>query len=148
MQPKHILKRYYEQKGDQPCAKEGNEELDEQKSDQPCAEEGSEELESVQLHVEEGSEDLDEDKDNSDNDLSENCMVCGQKEDDEEKVEDWVACEACSQWIHAKCIPVDHPFSLKIRTFIVIIVFVEDCIFLIAFCQHFLVCVCVILIFI
>ena len=39
-------------------------------------------------------------------------IVCGQKEDDEE-VEDWVACEACSQWIHAKCIPVDHPFSLE-----------------------------------
>ena len=91
-----ILKRYYEQNGDQ-----------------PCAEEGSEELESVQLRAEEGSEDLDEDKDNSDNDLSENCMVCGQKEDDDKEVEDWVACEACSQWIHAKCIPVDHPFSLE-----------------------------------
>ena len=46
--------------------------------------------------------------------VSENCMVCSQKDDE---VEDWVACEACSQWIHAKCIPVDHPF------------FVEDCIF-------------------
>ena len=71
-----ILKRYYEQKGDQPC-------------------------------VEEGSEELDENKDDSDNDLSENCVVCGQKEEDDKEVEDWVACEACSQWIHAaKCIPV------------------------------------------
>ena len=59
-----ILKRYYEQKGDQ-----------------PCVEEGSEEVESVQLCAEEGSEDLDENKDDSDNDLSENCMVCGQKEE-------------------------------------------------------------------
>ena len=59
------MKGYYKQKGDQPCAEEGNEELDEQKSDQPCAEEGSEELESVQLRAKEKSEDLNEDKDSS-----------------------------------------------------------------------------------
>ena len=33
------------------------------------------------------------------------CMVCGEKEEDDVDIEDWVACEMCSQWIHSKCIP-------------------------------------------
>ena len=28
------------------------------------------------------------------------CMVCGEKEEDDVDIEDWVACEMCSQWIH------------------------------------------------
>ena len=37
------------------------------------------------------------------------CMVCGEKEEDDVDIEDWVACEMCSQWIHSKCIPSNHP---------------------------------------
>ena len=37
------------------------------------------------------------------------CMVCGEKEEDDVDIEDWVACEMCSQWIHSKCInPIIH----------------------------------------
>ena len=36
------------------------------------------------------------------------CMVCGEKEEDDVDIEDWVACEMCSQWIHSKCIPSNH----------------------------------------
>ena len=42
------------------------------------------------------------------------CMVCGEKEDDNVDIEDWVACEVCSQWIHSKCIPSNHPYILYI----------------------------------
>ena len=38
-------------------------------------------------------------------------MVCHGTEDNDIDVEDYVACETCSQWIHAKCIPCDHPCS-------------------------------------
>ena len=38
------------------------------------------------------------------------CMVCGEKEEDDVDIEDWVACEMCSQWIHSKCIPSNHPY--------------------------------------
>ena len=31
------------------------------------------------------------------------CMVCGESEEDDVDIEDWVACEMCSQWIHSKC---------------------------------------------
>ena len=30
--------------------------------------------------------------------------VCVEKEEDDVDIEDWVACEMCSQWIHSKCI--------------------------------------------
>ena len=33
------------------------------------------------------------------------CMVCGEREEDDVDIEDWVACEMCSQWIHSKFIP-------------------------------------------
>ena len=32
--------------------------------------------------------------------------------EDDVDVEDWVACETCSGWIHSKCIPPDHPYSI------------------------------------
>ena len=38
------------------------------------------------------------------------CMVCGE---DDVDIEDWVACEMCSQWIHSKCIPSNHPYSIS-----------------------------------
>ena len=38
------------------------------------------------------------------------CMVCGEKEEDDVDIEDWVACEMCSQWIHSKC---NHPYSIS-----------------------------------
>ena len=41
------------------------------------------------------------------------CMVCGEKEEDNVDIEDWVACEMCSQWIHSKCIPSNHPYSIS-----------------------------------
>ena len=41
------------------------------------------------------------------------CMVCGEKEEDDVDIEDWVACEMCSQWIHSKCIPYNHPYSIS-----------------------------------
>ena len=41
------------------------------------------------------------------------CMVCGEKEEDDVDIEDWVACEMCSQWIHSKCIPSNHPYSIS-----------------------------------
>ena len=40
-------------------------------------------------------------------------MVCGEKEEDDVDIEDWVACEMCSQWIHSKCIPSNHPYSIS-----------------------------------
>ena len=41
------------------------------------------------------------------------CMVCGEKEEDDVDIEDWVACEMCSQWIHSKCIPSNYPYSIS-----------------------------------
>ena len=41
------------------------------------------------------------------------CMVCGEKEEDDVDIEDWVACEMCSQWIHYKCVPSNHPYSIS-----------------------------------
>ena len=41
------------------------------------------------------------------------CMVCGEKEEDDVDIEDWVACEMCSQWIYSKCIPSNHPYSIS-----------------------------------
>ena len=41
------------------------------------------------------------------------CMVCGEREEDDVDIEDWVACEMCSQWIHSKCIPSNHPYSIS-----------------------------------
>ena len=41
------------------------------------------------------------------------CMVCGEKEEDDVDIEDWVACEMCSQWIHSKCIPSNRPYSIS-----------------------------------
>ena len=40
------------------------------------------------------------------------CMVCGEKEEDGVDIENWVACEMCSQWI-PKCIPSNHPYSIS-----------------------------------
>ena len=37
------------------------------------------------------------------------CMVCGVKEEDDADIEDWVACEMCSQWIHS----TNHPYSIS-----------------------------------
>ena len=41
------------------------------------------------------------------------CIVCGEKEEDDVDIEDWVACEMYSQWIHSKCIPSNHPYSIS-----------------------------------
>ena len=41
------------------------------------------------------------------------CMVCGEREEDDVDIEDWVACEMCSQWIHSKFIPSNHPHSIS-----------------------------------
>ena len=41
------------------------------------------------------------------------CMACGEKEEDDVDIEDWVACEMCSQWIHSKCIPSNHPYCIS-----------------------------------
>ena len=38
---------------------------------------------------------------------------CGEREEDDVDIEDWVACEMCSQWIHSKCIPSNHPYSIS-----------------------------------
>ena len=45
--------------------------------------------------------------------VDDKCMVCGEKEEDDVDIEDWVACEMCSQWIHSKCIPSNHPYSIS-----------------------------------
>ena len=34
---------------------------------------------------------------------------------DDVDIEDWVACE--SQWIHSKCIPSNHPYSISLADF-------------------------------
>ena len=44
------------------------------------------------------------------------CMVCGEKEENDVDIEDWMACEMCSQWIHSKCIP-SNPYSLSHAVF-------------------------------
>ena len=41
------------------------------------------------------------------------CMVCGEREEDDVDIEEWVACEMCSQWIHSKFIPSNHPYSIS-----------------------------------
>ena len=50
------------------------------------------------------------------------CMVCGEKEEDDVDIEDWVACEMCSQWIHSKCIPSNYHTLYHMQTFIAIFV--------------------------
>ena len=51
------------------------------------------------------------------------CMVCGEKEEDDVDIEDWVACEMCSQWIHSKCIPSNIIHTVyHMQTFIAIFV--------------------------
>ena len=50
------------------------------------------------------------------------CMVCGEKEEDDVDIEDWVACEMCSQWIHSKCTPIIHTLY-HMQTFIAIFVY-------------------------
>ena len=46
------------------------------------------------------------------------CMVCGEKEEDDVDIEDWVACEMCSQWIQYP--PIIHTLY-HMQTFIAII---------------------------
>ena len=59
---------------------------------------------------EEQKEEQQEDtEDNGGESGDDKCMVCGEKEEDDVDIEDWVACEMCSQWIHSKCIPSNHP---------------------------------------
>ena len=62
-----------------------------------------EEEEQEQEEQQEDTEDSGDDK----------CMVCGEREEDDVDIEDWVACELCSQWIHSKCIPSNHPYSIS-----------------------------------
>ena len=40
------------------------------------------------------------------------CMVCGGREEDDSDVEQWVTCDTCSKWVHAKCIQPTHPYSI------------------------------------
>ena len=64
---------------------------------------------------EEQEEEQQEDTEDSGGDSGDDkkCMVCGEKEEDDVDIEDWVACEMCSQWIHSKCIPSTHPYSIS-----------------------------------
>ena len=63
---------------------------------------------------EEEEEEQQEDTEDSGGDSGDDkCMVCGEKEEDDVDVEDWVACEMCSQWIYSKCIPSTHPYSIS-----------------------------------
>ena len=52
------------------------------------------------------------DSEESEGEDGDKCMVCGEREEDDVDVEDWVACESCSGWIHSKCIPPDHPYLI------------------------------------
>ena len=56
--------------------------------------------------------DSEESEGESEGEDGDKCMVCGEREDDVD-VEDWVACEICSVWIHSNCIPPDHPYSIS-----------------------------------
>ena len=71
-------------------------------------EEEEEEQQQQQQQEEEQHEDPADSRGESGDDK---CMVCGEREEDDEDIEDWVACEMCSQWIHSKCIPSNHPYS-------------------------------------
>ena len=66
-------------------------------------EEEEEEQEEQQEDTEDSGEESGDDK----------CMVYGEREEDDVDIEDWVACEMCSQWIHSKCIPSNHPYSIS-----------------------------------
>ena len=52
------------------------------------------------------------------------CMVCcGERKEDDVDIEDWVACEMCSQWIHSKFIPSIIHTLYHMQTFIAIFVY-------------------------
>ena len=76
-----------------------------------AADEEEEEEEEQEEQQEEQQEDTEDSGGESGDDK---CVVCGEKEEDDVDIEDWVACEMCSQWIHSKCIPSNHPYSIII----------------------------------
>ena len=69
-----------------------------------------EEQEEQEQQQEEQQEDTEDSEGESGDDK---CVVCGEKKEDDVDIEDWVACEMCSQWIHSKCIPSNHPYSIS-----------------------------------
>ena len=73
-------------------------------------EEEDEEEEEQEEQEEEQQEDTEDSGGESGDDK---CVVCVVKEEDDVDIEDWVACEMCSQWIHSKCIPSNHPYSIS-----------------------------------
>ena len=75
-----------------------------------AADEEEEEQEEQEEQEEEQQEDT---EDNGGESGDDKCMVCGEREEDDVDIEDWVACEMCSQWIHSKCIPSNHPYSIS-----------------------------------
>ena len=51
------------------------------------------------------------------------CMVCGEREEDDVDIEDWVACEICSLWIHLSSYPPIIHTLYHVQTFIAIFVY-------------------------
>ena len=46
------------------------------------------------------------------------CMVCSKGEDDDSKVETWVLCDMCDNWVHMKCLPPGHIYDVKDEEFV------------------------------
>ena len=44
------------------------------------------------------------------------CIVCGKVEPDDYKVETWVLCDQCNNWM--PCIPLDHIYNVDNDDFI------------------------------
>ena len=73
-----------------------------------------EEEEEEQDEQEEQQEEQQEDTEDSGGESGDDkCVVCGEEEEDDVEIEDWVACGMCSQWIHSKCLPSNHPYSVS-----------------------------------
>ena len=73
-----------------------------------------EEEEEEQDEQEEQQEEQQEDTEDSGGESGDDkCVVCGEEEEDDVDIEDWVACGMCSQWIHSKCLPSNHPYSVS-----------------------------------
>ena len=95
-----------------------DEESEESNSDEIDTEESDDE--EIEKSNEEGEKSDMEESDKSDMEKNENelCIVCGKGEDDDHAVETWVLCDQCNNWMHEKCVPLDHIYDVNDNDFV------------------------------
>lgn len=94
----------------------GNEEDTEE--EEMVIEEGIEEGTEGDIESEEDEEERTDHIEHVTDDEDELCIVCGKGETDDTLIETWVQCETCSNWLHEKCIPCNHVYSVYDEVFI------------------------------